>query len=357
MNQGELPVEDRISVRDAFLRFGSWIKYLLSNWKSIVVGTIIISALYILKDRLSEAEYTAETTFVVAGSGNQGDVSSLASAVGVNLGGLDAEGSLFTTDNMFELYKSFKILKETFLIRKDFDGENKRLITRYLEQKELLEKWREEDDLKNISFELQEDQLTVVHDSLLKEVLEKFIEKEMGMSKISRKSTLLSAVVKSKDPLFAKYFNEELVRNVNEFYAEIRTKKTKENLSVLQRQVDSVRLVIDKSLALYERIQNYVPNANPLVERNSSQLQRLQIDIEASSSVYKEALTQLEISKIEHQQTIPLIQIVDSPTLPLESDKPKLIKLIIVSVFLGAFLMVCFYSTKALYRNIMSEER
>ena len=46
----------------------------------------------------------------------------------------------------------------------------------------------------------------------------------------------------------AKFFNETLVDNVNDFYFEIMTKKSKSNVDVLQKQADSVKRITDFSI-------------------------------------------------------------------------------------------------------------
>ena len=349
--------EERISIKDILLRFLGWLNYLLENWKIIVLGSTLIGGAYITYTLVRSPKYTAETTFVVAGAESGGGVSSLASAVGVNLGGLDSEASLFSTENILELYKSYRILKQTFLATKDFDGEQKRLITRYAEGKELLEKWREEGDLEDFTFEVSQASMTVTHDSLLKEVLEKFADRDLVIDKLSRKVTILSARVESKDQLFAKLFNEELVKNVNDFYIETKIKKTGENLRVLQAQVDSVKAALDYSLGLYASLKDQVPNPNPLYSRAQTNSQKIQIDLEASAAVYEEMVTRLEVAKIEHENNRPIIQIVDRPVLPLEDDKPKFSTLLILSAFLGGFLMVGFFTVKRLYRTIMLSEQ
>ena len=109
------------------------------------------------------------------------------------------------------------MLKATFLSQ--VDGE--RLITRYSRNIKL------DDDWGNIgvNFEIPQSQMTVKHDSLLKESIKIFLKKGLSVGK-PNKLTILSVAVQSSDQKFAHDFNNTLVNLVNTFYAKTKTIKT-----------------------------------------------------------------------------------------------------------------------------------
>jgi hypothetical protein len=41
--------------------------------------------------------------------------------------------------------------------------------------------------------------------------------------------------------LFSKYFTEALVKEVSDFYIDTKSKKSRENMLILERQTDSIR--------------------------------------------------------------------------------------------------------------------
>ena len=344
-NQSSMINEDRISIRDIFLRIGNWIKYLLSSWKGIVGFSLLIAALNITYTVLRDPEYTAETTFVLEGTQSSGNIPSIVSAVGVvDLENGMQDNPLFDTDHIVELYRSFRMLKETFLTPVDFGGGPERLISRFCKENELFQKWSKEPHLENFTFELADEQYTITHDSLLMEVIEGFRDDNLNIDRVSRQLSILSIKVVSEDQLFAKNFNEVLVRTVNAFYAETKTKKAADNLKVLKLQSDSVRAELDKAV-------------NNLAVSSPINRPKAQINVEALGAVYQELTKNLEIAKMNHQNRIPLIQIVDEPILPLPDDKPKLLVLIILSGFLGGFLTVGFYTIKMIYKTIMNDPK
>ena len=55
---------------------------------------------------------------------------------------------------------------------------------------------------------------------------------------------------------------------VNNFYERTSTKKTGENLRVLQNQADSTRIILDHSLDQLAQISELQPNPNPLYYTN-----------------------------------------------------------------------------------------
>lgn len=346
--------EQGISIKEVILRIGELIKYLFSKWKPIVVGSLVIAGLNITLELVTAKKYLATTTFVVQSDSKSGSVSSLASIVGINLGDLGSENELFSIDNIPELYRSYRMLKKTFLTEKTIDGENKRLITRYIEKKKLLRRWQKEEELADFSFEIPVEQMTQVHDSLMMVVLEDFKEKQLSAEKLSRKLSILKVSIVDKDEKFAKIFNEELVKNVNRFFLETKTKKTLEDLNILEKQADSVKETLDSALALYELSNKRTPNPNPLKSSAFTNSRKFQIDLEIAAAVYEEVLKQLAVARIQHQKNTPLIQILDRPIYPLENDKSKFLILLIKSGLLGGFLMLAFFVGKRMYESIMN---
>lgn len=349
--------EQGISIKEALLRLGRFIQFLFSKWKSIVIGSLIITSLYVSYQLITPRKYSAQTTFVLDVKGGAGSVSSLASVVGINLGSLaGSENELFSAENILQLYGSYRMLKKTFLKEVDLHGKNQRLITHYASNKDLLEYWRSDDELTDFSFEVPLTEMTVKHDSLLMIVVDEFRKKQLLAEKMSRKLSIMKVLVEDKDEKWAKAFNEELVKNVNRFYLETKTRKSLEDLLILQHQADSVKEILDEALSLYTLSNQNAPYANPLKSSTILDTRKLQVDLQIASAVYEEVMKQLAIARITHQKNTPLIQILDRPILPLDHDKSRKLVILIKGGFLGGFLMIGFFTFRRIYELIMSEE-
>ena len=344
--------EERISFRDFIDKVKGLILYLLLHWKKIVLGSFIIAFLRISYEVLRDPIYTAETTFIIEiGEGDISQLGSLASVVGINLNRISNESQLFDTDHIVELYKSYKMLKLAFLSRLN-DEDSERLITRFAREKKLLRRWHRDDELKNFSFEIPKANMGVKHDSLLIEVIDDFKKEQLIIAKPNRKLMILSVKVEDDDALFAEKFNTVLVKIVNQFYESTSTKKTGENLKILQSQADSTRIILDRSLDQLATISELQPNPNPLYYTNQVPFQKLQIDIEASAAVYEEIIKNLEMAKVTHRNKKPLIQIIDEPVRPLSIDKSRPLKLIAVSGLISVIFMLLFFTVQYVWKKL-----
>ena len=66
------------------------------------------------------------------------------------------------------------------------------------------------------------------------------------------------------------------------------------------------------------------------------------------NTVYMEIVRNLEISKISLLNQTPIFNIIDQPVLPLKKNHLSLFSSIIMSGFLGSFLMLCLLIIKKL---------
>ncbi|GAB3656123.1 hypothetical protein GCM10028791_27720 [Echinicola sediminis] len=334
-------LDDKITFRELILRGEGWIKYFKSKWRFLLIVVLVGAALGLSASWLKKPKYTAETTFVLEESDGRGmgGLSGLASLAGINLGSLGSSSGLFQGDNIMELYRSDNMLIKTLL--SPFEGETL-LVERYVDFHKLDKKWADKVDFSQLDFSLGREDFSVQQDSVMKELAKGIRNKELSVNKPDRKLSIIKVALTSKDESFAKVYNERLVENVNAFYYETKTKKTAENLAILQHQADSVRAVLDESLAEYAGIQDDRPNPNPLMQRASVEAKSKQVDIQVASSAYSEIAKNLEIAKINHRNSSPLIQIIDKPRFPLTETKLKWY----VGIFMGgmaAFILAVLY--------------
>tara|TARA_R100000005_G_C5003149_1_gene211209 strand:- start:4173 stop:5240 length:1068 start_codon:yes stop_codon:yes gene_type:complete len=346
--------EERISIAGLIQNLQAWVKAMLAVWLKIIAGAIVIGGLFFAYQLIRKINYRAETTFVLENQsgGGLGQLSSLASLAGVNVGSLGGESSLFQLDNITELYMSYTMMKKTLLTKRESANGVERLITWYGRESKLNKKWTN----LGVDFEISESNMVVRHDSILKEVIKEVRKRNLSVSKPSRKLSILSVAYTSKDQMFAKEFNEVLVQHVNEFYTKAKTKKTGENLRVLAFQADSVKRVLDQSLNKLAQFDEGNPNLNPAKSLALVPRQKIMIDVQASSAVYEEIVKNLEIAKIAHRNNMPLIQVIDRPILPLEDDHMKWYKALVIGLLVGGLLMVGYFTLMRIYASVMQQE-
>ena len=331
-----------------------WVKFFRSQWKSLALSLIIGAGLGAGYSQLKAPVFHAETSFVLEeeGMGGIGQMSGIASLLGVNLGGIGGTNGLFQGDNIMELYRSDRMLEETLL--SPFDNK-KLLVDRFIEFEELEKKWSSTIDLSALKFSASKENHGVKQDSVLKEIAKIIREKQLVVVKPDRKLSIIQVNVSSKDEGFAKLFNETLVSKVNTFYLETKTKKTGENLRILQIQADSVRAILDQSLGTLAAEQDRIPNANPLLSTATVNGRRKQVDVQTSAAVFQEIVKNLEMAKISHRINTPLIQLIDSPRLPLKRTEIRLVKGSVYGAFILGVLALSLLYLRRLYQKHLQE--
>lgn len=312
----------QFTLREVLRNLREWTLFFSSKWKMLLIAILIGSGAGALYSVFKRPVYHADTTFVLEEGTlpNLGQMSGIASLLGVNLGGLGGNSGLFQGDNIMELYRSDRMLVETLL--SPFD-EEQLLVDRYVKSEELEEKWAPEVNFSSLKFSSSGER-SVTQDSVLKEVAKLIREEQLSVAKIDRKLGIIRVSISSQDEAFAKEFNEALVNKVNTFYFDTKTKKTGENLRILQLQADSVRTILDQSMGSMASAQDRIPNANPLLSIATLEGRKKQIDVQSSAAVYQEIIKNLEVAKINHRINSPLIQIIDSPSLPLTRSEVRL---------------------------------
>ncbi len=338
--------EDKISLSFLYKRLKYWILFLFSKRGTIVLGTLCILFFTISYNYLVKPTYFARTTFVLDNdsTSSMGDLSSLASLAGINASSFIDASSLFQIDNIQELYRSNTMIKKTLMSTANDGKKDFKLIDRFIEVEKLKNKWNKLGVNTN-NFESNKT-ISRTKDSLIKELIKTIKKENLIVDKPSRKTTILEIGFDHKDEILAKTFNENLVKIVNQFYNKTKTLKTGSNLKILQRQSDSVKIVLDTSIMLLAEIDQSIPNPNPLSKVNLVPYQKAMIDVQANSAIYQELLKQLELAKVTHRNNMPLIQVIDSPNYPLENSRWKLLKTIVYGIIMGSIFSIFSLSFK-----------
>jgi hypothetical protein len=350
-------LDDKFTFRELIAGFMDWKQVFIRNHKIFWLSALAGGLLGLAASLIKKPVYLAETTFVLEESdiGGLGGLTGLASVVGLNIGSLGAESGLFSGDNIMELYRSNRMLSATLLAPLLPEDTATLLIHRYIAFNKLEDNWRKEVDFSTLNFHQPRENFSIQQDSVVQEIIKEIRKRNLTVDKPDRKLNILKVAISSKDQLFSKVFNETLVTKVNTFYRQTKTKKTAENLAILQTQADSVRQVLDVSLQAFALSQDRIPNPNPLLQLGTVQTRSRQVDIQASSAVYQEVVKNLEIAKINHRNNTPLIQVIDSPRLPLEESKIKKSVGILVGAFLFVVAAIFYVYLKTLYLRHVQE--
>ncbi|MES2445752.1 MAG: Wzz/FepE/Etk N-terminal domain-containing protein [Bacteroidota bacterium] len=356
--------DEDISLKDLILKIKELWRFLLSKWIIILFFGLLGGALGFYYATTKKPVYTATTTFVLEdenGGGGLGNLGGLASMAGIDLGG--GGGGIFQGDNIFDLYKSRKMIEKTLLSPLD-SSSNQSLMEKYIDINELKKDWEKKPELLNLNFafekgtdisQLKNAKSLRLRDSIISKAVEDINKNYLIVQKPDKKLSKIQVDVKSSNEVFSKSFNEAIVKNVNDFYLQTKTKKSLQNVQIMQRKVDSVRSVMNGAIYTAVAVADATPNLNPTRQvQRVAPAQRAQFSAETNKAILSTLVQNLEMSKLALMKETPLLEVIDQPIFPLKKETFSQTKGMLIGVILFGFLTTFIFLIAKLYKNIIN---
>lgn len=353
---------DEISLKELIIKIKEWVAFLKTKWKLIFIAGIFGGLVGLSIALFVKPTYKAVLTFAMEedkGSGSASGLSGalgLASSFGIDLGGAGGGGA-FAASNLSELMKSRLLVEKVLLDPIVINGKTISLADYYIQFNDLRRKWENEPALKEIHFlpNTNRSNFTFQQDSIIQIIHKSLIENNnFSIIQKDKKVTILTIEVKSINELFSKIFCESIAKETSDFYIETKSKKAKVNVSVLQRQTDSVRNALNGAITGVANETDIVYNLNPAFNIKGAPSKKKQIDVQANTAILTNLVVQLELAKITLRKETPLIQLIDRPILPLQKIKFGKLISILLGGFLAGFLFILYLIFSRLYRKIIS---
>jgi hypothetical protein len=334
---------EEISLKELLEKAKEWYAYLLSQWKIIVLAGIVGATLGLTYSFFKKPVYTATLSFALeddkGSGGGLGSALGLASSLGLDLGG--GGGSIFTGSNLTELFKSRSMVEQTLMTPVTVNGKVISLAEMYIQNNEWRDKWNENPKYKNIQFlpDTKRKYFTRVHDSILGEMYKDLSKEGLTVAQKDKKIAIISMDVASTNELFSKYFCEALAKQVGKFYVDTKSKKARMNMTILEKQRDSIRRELNGAITGVAAANDNTFGLNPAMNVRRAPSARRQIDVQANTAILTELVKQSELAKVTLRKETPLIQVIDRPILPLTKERFGKGKGLVIGGFLGVFLM------------------
>jgi uncharacterized protein involved in exopolysaccharide biosynthesis len=349
---------DEISLKELVLKIKEWYQFLISKWKLIVLMGVIGGVIGFTYAYFQKPTYKAVLTFAMeeekSGGGGLGGALGLASQFGIDLG--SSGGGAFSGANLIELMKSRKLVEKTLLSPIEVDGKAQSLVEYYLAFNEIKKDWDEKPLLKNVSFPIDADRtkFTLQQDSILKNLAAGLIKTDLVISQKDKKVSILSIEMNSTNEQFAKVFCETIAKETSEYYVEIKSKKSKMNVDILQHQADSIRAELNSAITGVAAAADNVFNLNSAMNVRRTPSARRQVDVQANTAILTQLVGNLELAKVTLRKETPLLQIIDRPSFPLEKEKVGKLKSLVLGGFLAGFLTVLYLVFTSLYKKLIA---
>lgn len=331
--------DKEMTLRELISLIKNWTRYFISKWYIFLIIGAIGGGVGYFYASSKEPVYIATTTFVLeAGeqAGGLGQMTGLAALAGLDISG--GSNGLFQGDNLFALYKSRTMLERALLSVDPLDT-TELLINQYIRfnKLDLQKKNQPTVDFKKDAVNLDRTTLRL-RDSLLGVFTRKIAENNLTVDKVDKKASIIKVEVRSSNEGFSKSFNEALVNTVNDFYIRTKTKKSQDNIAILQHKTDSVRAVLNGSISSGAIVLDATPNLNPTRQaQRTIPIQRSQFSAETNRTILGQLVQNLELSKMNLMKESPLIEKIDEPIFPLEMNSTSKIKMAVIGFITAVF--------------------
>ena len=338
---------DEISLSELIQKIKGWFSFLKTQWIKIALVGFIGGCIGFVYAWMQPINYTAKISFIVeeGKSSSGGGLAALAGQFGFDIGGGGGGNSVIAGDNILLYLKSESLVKETLL--SPFDSTNTySLADKYADVYELRKSWEKDDEIGKVYFPSNDaKKYSIKQDSLLKGIISNILKTQLNIERPEKKATFINASVILKDQILAKLFCERLISLAKEKYIDIKTSRQKINVDNLQKRADSIEFLLNRKTFASLDMQKQFMDMNPLFKSNATNVEITSRDKLILQTVYGEIIKNLEIAKISLSQETPVIQVVDSPYLPLKKEKKSrknyaiMFSFLLGSVFIGYLLI------------------
>lgn len=333
---------------DLVISLKAWSAYLIKKWKIILFISVIGTSFGFLFASFQKPNYNAKLTFVVeegkGASPNLGSLASLAGQFGVDIGGSNG-GGLLSGDNILLYFKSSSLAREVLLSPIDSSNSTRSIADEYVKVYNLEKGWLKDNNIKSIKFPVLKlnQTLTRQQDSLLKVIIDKINTNQFNVARVDKKASIIEVSTTMRSEMLAKIYCEKIVQSVVERYITLKTKRQYSTVLKLQFRADSLESLLRQKTISGAKLQSSSStlDINPLYKtRTSVASETTQRDKTLLSTIYASVVQNLELAKFTLNQDTPIIQIVDSPILPLKIEKLSRLKAALIGLLATSSLTI-----------------
>jgi hypothetical protein len=168
---------------------------------------------------------------------------------------------------------------------------------------------------------------------------------------LDKKTGVIRVAVETKYPEFSRAIIDQYLAELETFNLHKRRSRAKDNAQYLARQLKEMQRELEQAEDSLEQFQlvnrDWAVSSAPAITKMLSRQQR---DIEVKSKTYLFLRQEYEIAKLDAQKDVPIVRILDQPSLPVEKSSPHRTLIIAVcgmlSLFATLFFVVVFEALK-----------
>ena len=334
LSSSDSSVEEDVNVTKDILAFFLFLKKILfNNYKFIFSSTsLIVFLTTIYVSYFSPIIYkTTMTILPIKSDEKGGNIGGIASQFGINLN--QSSNNLSSVRLIPDLIRTKSLLKG--LLNRDiyFSSVNKK--------KSLMEHYFGINDSSQLNLNFY-----------TMRGIEKIKE---SISVTNRKDNdLIDITVSFSDPKGAVDICYGIFEELDEIQKQINLSRTKEKITYISERLSTVRSDLKIT---EEALKDFRENNRNIVNSPSLRLDenRLIREVASISAIYNTLKSQFEINRVEELGSTKLIQMIDSPSLPIYRSSPRKKRSVVFALIIGFSASVLIIYLKELYPKIKDE--
>ena len=309
-------------------------------WIFLIIGIVGAVSGYIYASK-QKPIYQSYLSFALDEGGSEGSMSGamgLASQFGISLGGAQ---DVFTGDNILEIMQSRRVIESVLLSVDTFDNKPMTLIEFYLENE--LQKNENNKRITSMHFYPGEPRnlFSYSKDSVLYNIFLKFKNDNISARRPNKNLNIYELMVTSHNEKFSKVFTDKLIEETNRFYTEIRSKKAKETLEILEKGAPDMKGKLDETFTNKASIED--ANLNTAFANAQVPLLKQQSNTQVYGAAYAEMFKNLEMARFQYLKSIPLMQVIDAANYPMKKITMGKLKTAIIFSVIAAFISLLLF--------------
>ena len=344
----QMPQEEEIDLVEV-------VRKLWKNRKLILKITVVFIVLGILVALFSPKEYTAGCTMVPQSGDKKvgGNLSGLASMVGINLGGASG-GEVLSPTIYPKIVASIPFKKDLMVTPLSFEGYDQPITLLDYYTKDEYQKFslgsaivkytvglpgvimsaiRGEDTTRIFAGKGSAIQSLSKDEKKMAEMLNKMISLN-----VNDKDGYVQLSASLGEPLAVAQLAERAQELLQTYITDFKIEKVKSNLTFVEQQYDAAKKRYEKMQDSLARFRDANKSFSSAVAK--TQVEALTNEYSLAYSVYSELAKQMEQAKIAVNETTPILTIVEPVVVPMERSKPKRGLICVLFTFLGVFVGV-----------------
>lgn len=351
---------DEISLKEFIHKTVDWGRYLLAQRVKIALIGVITGVVGFMYAWRQPIIYKAKVTFVVedgkGGGAGLGGLASLAGQFGVDVSS-GVGGGLLSGENILLYFKSSSLAREVLLT--PFDSSSSESVADvYATVYRLKKSWEKNEKIGKVIFPSIKsgNHFSRLQDSLLQRIIEDISRSHFTIGKTDKKAGFIDVTVSMENEALAKVYCERIVDLAVEKYISIKTQRQKATVDKLQARADSIANLLQQKTISGANLQTSTStmDINPLYKTGTSvALETTVRDKSMLVSIFTSVTQNLEMAKFTLSQETPVIQIVDSPVLPLNKEKPSRLKSALIFSFISVLIFIFILMGKKTVQNIL----